>query len=444
MLKRFLLLVLLTVPATFTQGTGSTVIQPDCAMSFSFTATARYPATGFSNTTGCTDWILQYNSTGFSAVSVEVDSAADSTGTPGTWAAFTGKIADGNSSSASSGPGVNPNTATDWAYLRLSGSPAWVSVTLASKTGTGRVNGTLRGWKRTTSAGSSGGGATIPSTTNLIKGDGLGNGADSGVAATSAGIVGLFSTCSGTQYLGADGACHSAGTVTGGTCTNQVATAISNTAVPTCTTITSAYTTGLATIPTVTITSSAGLFAGTYTSGITTTGTVGQTCTLGSLNGGGTGAAATVALTGTNTIAGGTALVVTAAGSGYTSPPTSSTASAGTATCSGTAVIATSTSVAISTTGFTFNNTSGALTFVLPTITSGLVGSEFCVRNSATKTAALTLKAPASTTIDMSGANGTAAGTMVSGGALADAACVLATSTTTYVAYLQSGAWVNN
>lgn len=36
-------------------------------------------------------------------------------------------------------------------------------------------------------------------------------------------------------------------TVTGGTCTNQAVTAISNSAVPTCTTLTSAYVTGLAT-----------------------------------------------------------------------------------------------------------------------------------------------------------------------------------------------------
>jgi hypothetical protein len=83
------------------------------------------------------------------------------------------------------------------------------------------------------------------------------------------------------------------------------------------------------------------LFSGTYTSGITATGTVGQTCALTAFNGAGSSATATVALTGTNTIAGGTALVVTAGGSGYTSAPTSSTAGNGTATCSGTAVVAT-------------------------------------------------------------------------------------------------------
>lgn len=86
---------------------------------------------------------------------------------------------------------------------------------------------------------------------------------------------------------------------------------------------------------------SATVSSGTYTSGITATGTVGQTCVLGSFNGGGTGAAATVALTGTDTIAGGTALVIANVGSAYTSAPTSATASDGTATCSGTATVAT-------------------------------------------------------------------------------------------------------
>jgi len=47
------------------------------------------------------------------------------------------------------------------------------------------------------------------------------------------------------------------------------------------------------------------------------------------------GAMATVALTGTNTIASGTALTVTASGYGATTPPTTATLSNGTATCSG-------------------------------------------------------------------------------------------------------------
>ncbi|HEX4138375.1 MAG TPA: hypothetical protein VHY84_27440 [Bryobacteraceae bacterium] len=78
-----------------------------------------------------------------------------------------------------------------------------------------------------------------------------------------------------------------------------------------------------------------GILAGTYTSGITAVGTSTQTCNL-ALGG---GATATIALTGTNAIAAGTSLVISAAGSNVT-VPASATVTSGTAVCSGTAVVA--------------------------------------------------------------------------------------------------------
>jgi hypothetical protein len=60
--------------------------------------------------------------------------------------------------------------------------------------------------------------------------------------------TGVASTCTATNTWSGIG-----GTVTGGTCTNQVATAISGTGVPTCTTVTSAYVDS--TIPSLTSTS---------------------------------------------------------------------------------------------------------------------------------------------------------------------------------------------
>jgi len=94
--------------------------------------------------------------------------------------------------------------------------------------------------------------------------------------------------------------------------------------------------------------------------------------------------------------------------------------------------------------GFYLNATSGAITYNLPTITSGTVGAQYCFRNYTTKTGAITLKAPASTYIDVAGANGTAAGTLVSGGAVGDSVCVVAVSTTQYMAYPGNGTWANN
>jgi hypothetical protein len=98
-------------------------------------------------------------------------------------------------------------------------------------------------------------------------------------------------------------------------------------------------------IATLTFDATAAVVAGDWvvTSGITAVGTTGQTCNLTAFNGaGGTGATATVALTGLNAIAGGTALVVTNTGTGYTAVSTSATVGNGTATCSGPATIATS------------------------------------------------------------------------------------------------------
>ncbi len=79
----------------------------------------------------------------------------------------------------------------------------------------------------------------------------------------------------------------------------------------------------------------------TYTSGGLITGSTGQTCTLSNFNNGITGATATVLLTGTNTIASGTQLIITAEGSGATAAPTTATLGNGTATCSGTANVIT-------------------------------------------------------------------------------------------------------
>ena len=78
----------------------------------------------------------------------------------------------------------------------------------------------------------------------------------------------------------------------------------------------------------------------TYTSGGSIIGTTGQTCNLSNFNGV-SDATATVALTGTDTIASGTILTVTADGTGGVTAPTTATLTNGTATCSGTANVIT-------------------------------------------------------------------------------------------------------
>jgi hypothetical protein len=128
-----------------------------------------------------------------------------------------------------------------------------------------------------------------------------------------------------------------------------------------------------------------GALTGTnYVSGGTISGTEGQTCNLTGFNNGSVGATATVTLTGSNAIASGTPLLVTAGGTGATAPPTQASLSSGTATCSGTVLL----SQVVGTAGQTcnleyFNNgSSGASASVTLTGTDAIAtGSPLLVLN---------------------------------------------------------------
>jgi hypothetical protein len=78
----------------------------------------------------------------------------------------------------------------------------------------------------------------------------------------------------------------------------------------------------------------------TYISGISAVGQAGQTCVLDIQNfSGGQDAWGTIALTGTNTIASGTAITLTARGYGFYGNPTSAHSTSGTAACGGNAAL---------------------------------------------------------------------------------------------------------
>lgn len=121
----------------------STRIAPDCSVPFKFTATGRAPANGFaagSSQTGCVGWVVVYNATGFSALSLRLESASDSSGVAGSWGAFSG------SSVTLTGCGsTNPMTATTQTCLSINGYNPWVSVNLTTVTGTGSITGFLYG-----------------------------------------------------------------------------------------------------------------------------------------------------------------------------------------------------------------------------------------------------------------------------------------------------------
>jgi hypothetical protein len=95
-------------------------------------------------------------------------------------------------------------------------------------------------------------------------------------------------------------------------------------------------------------------------------------------------------------------------------------------------------------TGFTYNNSAGAMGCTLPAITSANVGLQLCFENDSTRTGAITLTMPASTTVSIDGTAGSSAGTLVSGGAAGDRACVVAKAAGKYMGYVGSGSWANN
>lgn len=109
---------------------------PDCAFFFSFSDTGS--SVSYDNRTqGCTSWTLTYNSYGFSALSLVLQSAPNNSGSPGSWSTWAGAVSSGS----------NPNTAVTQAVSEFSGYFPFVRVTLNSKTGTGVVTGTVYGHK---------------------------------------------------------------------------------------------------------------------------------------------------------------------------------------------------------------------------------------------------------------------------------------------------------
>ena len=190
---------------------------------------------------------------------------------------------------------------------------------------------------------------------------------------------------------------------------------------------------------------SAALYSFSYTSGATASCTAGQYL-LFTFSDGATGHVACAA--GGNAITGGTAGSSIVAGSGLTAPPTTATCGTGTAgtTCSGTIVLTSAIAISPTAAGWHYLNLTGPTTVLLPTITSTLVSQGFWegFRNYTGILSAITLRAPASTYIDVMGAVASSGGYMLSSGALGDEAYVSAATTTLYMGSANTLNWSNH
>jgi len=122
----------------------------DCSLSIS-RSTAGASSAFDNRSSGCLDWTLEYTSQGFTALSIQLESAPDANGSPGTWVPFGGSVSVSN-------PLTNPAQGNSG----FSGFFPWVRVNLISVTGTGTVTGLVFGKKPPTAvpsiqAGGSGG-----------------------------------------------------------------------------------------------------------------------------------------------------------------------------------------------------------------------------------------------------------------------------------------------
>lgn len=164
----FLILLVMLFGARPAHAQNPSVIQPNCQIGFSFTAPGR--SSPFQNITpagvatkACTSWTLVYSSTGFSALSIEIDSAPDAGASPGvspgSWTVWpAAQVAAGQ---------VIPSTVTTSAGVTVFGFFPWISVNLNSATGTGTISGFLYGWQTQGSQESNTGATQIQGVTSV-------------------------------------------------------------------------------------------------------------------------------------------------------------------------------------------------------------------------------------------------------------------------------------
>jgi hypothetical protein len=133
---------------------------PNCQINFGPWTDTAASAASFNGVTQCAYWVITYQVTGFSAISLAFESATGVQSGPGSFGNFTGTVVTG----------INPNTSVSCATptnctSTFTGTPGWFRVNFASHTGSGSIQGTLQGYKTGYPlGGNSPGGAGCPGT----------------------------------------------------------------------------------------------------------------------------------------------------------------------------------------------------------------------------------------------------------------------------------------
>jgi hypothetical protein len=129
---------------------------PNIQSASTFTSATPGPSVWNSPTTGVATWQLTFTATGFTAVTVQLESSEDCTGTPcGTWTAVSSTYVTQGTNPLTWSSTASPPTNTT---ITLQFAHPWLRVNLTSATGTGTVNTLLLGYKGTTPGGAGGGG----------------------------------------------------------------------------------------------------------------------------------------------------------------------------------------------------------------------------------------------------------------------------------------------
>ncbi len=139
----------------------------DCTpSSTTFTAATTGAAISNANTaTPCVAWRLTYNSTGFSALSIQLETSPDNS----SWTAVTNSVCSSTTQPPCVIDGANPSTTTGNATLSVRAYGRYVRVNVTSVTGSGSIVTRLYGYKGLSAAaappggggGGGGGGTTV-------------------------------------------------------------------------------------------------------------------------------------------------------------------------------------------------------------------------------------------------------------------------------------------
>ena len=117
-------------------------VAPNCTINFGPWTDTNVTPVSFNGTTNCAYWVMSYQVSGFSAISLAFESAVGIQGAPGSFGNFSGTVTSGSNPSTS----VSCATVTNCTAV-FSGVVSYYRVNFPSHTGSGSIQGTLQGYK---------------------------------------------------------------------------------------------------------------------------------------------------------------------------------------------------------------------------------------------------------------------------------------------------------